>query len=178
MATHSSVLAWKTPGTGEPDGLLSMGLHRVRHDWSNLEAAAAGRSAAGGHGNPLQYSCLENPMDREAWWATVHGVAKSWCDWKIILDYLEAFNIITRYLGEGGRRSKVIRRKCSDKVEMGECKEGVMNFKKKKMHSTFWSWKKHVNGLSSKPWKVTSHIKHLSSRILISRTWDFKLMLL
>ena len=31
-----------------------------------------------GNGNPLQYSCLENPMDREAWWATVHGVAKSW----------------------------------------------------------------------------------------------------
>ena len=29
------------------------------------------------HGNPLQYSCLENPMDREAWWATVHRVAKS-----------------------------------------------------------------------------------------------------
>ena len=36
-----------------------------------------GRSPAGGNGNPLQYSCLENPMDREAWWATVHGVAKS-----------------------------------------------------------------------------------------------------
>ena len=31
----------------------------------------------GGHGNPLQYSCLENPMDRGAWWATVHGVTKS-----------------------------------------------------------------------------------------------------
>ena len=30
-----------------------------------------------GNGNPLQYSCLENPMDRRAWWATVHGVAKS-----------------------------------------------------------------------------------------------------
>ena len=36
-----------------------------------------GRSPGGGHGNPLQYSCLENPMDRGAWWATVHGVAKS-----------------------------------------------------------------------------------------------------
>ena len=31
-----------------------------------------------GHGNPLQYSCLENSMDRGAWWATVHGVTKSW----------------------------------------------------------------------------------------------------
>ena len=41
MATHSSVLAWRIPGTGEPCGLLSMGSHRVRHDWSNLAAAAA-----------------------------------------------------------------------------------------------------------------------------------------
>ena len=36
-----------------------------------------GRSLGGGHGNPIQYSCLENPMDRGAWWATVHGVAKN-----------------------------------------------------------------------------------------------------
>ena len=35
------------------------------------------RSPGGGHGNPLQYSCLENPMDRGAWWATVHRVTKS-----------------------------------------------------------------------------------------------------
>ena len=37
-----------------------------------------GRSPRGGHGNPLQYSCLGNPMDRGAWWTSVHGVAKSW----------------------------------------------------------------------------------------------------
>ena len=36
------------------------------------------RSPRGGHGNPLQYSYLENPMNRGAWWATVHGVTKSW----------------------------------------------------------------------------------------------------
>ena len=36
-----------------------------------------GRSPGGEHGNPLQHSCLENPMDRGAWWATVHGVSKS-----------------------------------------------------------------------------------------------------
>ena len=35
-----------------------------------------GRSSGGGYGNPLQYSCLENPLDRGAWWATVHGVTK------------------------------------------------------------------------------------------------------
>ena len=37
-----------------------------------------GRSPGGGHGNPLQYSCLENPMDRRVWRATVHRVAKNW----------------------------------------------------------------------------------------------------
>ena len=37
----------------------------------------SGRSPGGGHGKPLHYSCLENPMDREAWWATFHRVAKS-----------------------------------------------------------------------------------------------------
>ena len=41
MATHSSVLAWRIPGTGEPGGLPSMGSHRVGHDWSDLAAAAA-----------------------------------------------------------------------------------------------------------------------------------------
>ena len=44
MATHSSVLAWRIPGTGEPDGLPSMGSHRVRHYWSDLAAAAAEES--------------------------------------------------------------------------------------------------------------------------------------
>ena len=42
----------------------------------------SGRSPGGGHGNPLQYSCLENPMDRGAWRAIVHGVAKSWTQLK------------------------------------------------------------------------------------------------
>ena len=40
MATHSSVLAWRIPGTGEPGGLPSMGLHRVGHNWCDLAAAA------------------------------------------------------------------------------------------------------------------------------------------
>ena len=38
----------------------------------------SGRSPGGGHGNPLQYFCLENPMDRGAWWAAVCRVAESW----------------------------------------------------------------------------------------------------
>ena len=42
----------------------------------------SGRSYGGGHGNPLEYSCLENPMDRGAWWAMVHRIAKSWTQLK------------------------------------------------------------------------------------------------
>ena len=48
--------------------------HNVRDPGS---IPGLGRSPRGGHGNPLQYSCLENPMDRGAWRTTVHGVAKS-----------------------------------------------------------------------------------------------------
>ena len=57
MATHSSVLAWRIPGTEVPSGLPSMGSHRVRHDWSDLAAAAA----AEGYGNqdwPIHSSIL------------------------------------------------------------------------------------------------------------------------
>ena len=46
MATHSSVLAWKIPGTGEPGGLPSLGSHRVGHDWSDLAAARSILDAA------------------------------------------------------------------------------------------------------------------------------------
>ena len=38
----------------------------------------SGRCPGEGNGNPLQYSCLENPMERGGWWAIVHGIAKSW----------------------------------------------------------------------------------------------------
>ena len=41
MATHSSILAWRIPGTADPGGLPSMGSHRVGHDWTDLAAAAA-----------------------------------------------------------------------------------------------------------------------------------------
>ena len=58
----------------------------------------SGRSPGGGHGNPPQYSCLENPMHRGAWRATVHGVAKSWTRLKrlgtqhiVDLQYLVSF---------------------------------------------------------------------------------------
>ena len=85
MATHSRILAWRIPWTEELGGLQSMGL---RKSWTLLsdffaggsESKASvynmgdqgsipgsGRSAGEGNGNPLQYYCLENPMDRGAW---------------------------------------------------------------------------------------------------------------
>ena len=58
MAAHSSVLAWRIPGTGEPGGLPSMGLHRVGHYWSDLTAAAA---AAGKTSRPFRYGLNQIP---------------------------------------------------------------------------------------------------------------------
>ena len=53
----------------------------------------SGRSPGEGNGNPLQYSCLENPMDRGAWWATVHRVTKSW---RWLRDYIHRHVLLTR----------------------------------------------------------------------------------
>ena len=47
MATHSSVLTWRIPGTGDPGGLPSMGSHRVRHDWNDIAAAASVKEPGG-----------------------------------------------------------------------------------------------------------------------------------
>ena len=104
MTTHSSVLTWGIPWTEKPGGLQSKGSHRVRHNRTThthtpphidtLPCGSAGeesarnagdlgstpgsgRSPGAGNDNPFQYSCLENPMNRGARWATVHGVAKS-----------------------------------------------------------------------------------------------------
>ena len=76
MATHSSILAWRILWTEEPGELLSMGSHRVEHDWSDLACIHA--CIVERNGNPLHYSCLENPGDRGAWWAAICGLAQSW----------------------------------------------------------------------------------------------------
>ena len=54
-----------------------------------------GRSLGGGYGTPLQYSCLENPTDRGAWWPTVHGVADSWTQLKQLSMYTQFIYIYT-----------------------------------------------------------------------------------
>ena len=75
MATYSSILAWRIPWTEGPGRLLSIGSHRVGHDGSDLACLHALEKEMATHSSVL---CLENPMDRGAWWAAVYGVAQSW----------------------------------------------------------------------------------------------------
>ena len=73
MAPHSSTLAWKIPWTEEPGGLQSMGSETTEQHHFHFSLSCIG----GGNGNPLQCSCLENPRDGGAQWASVYGVAQS-----------------------------------------------------------------------------------------------------
>ena len=63
MAAHSSVLAWRIPGTGEPGGLPSMGLHRVGHDGSDLAAAGHKTTkSGGGASDSVEGTCFQNDL--------------------------------------------------------------------------------------------------------------------
>ena len=75
MAIHSSTLAWKIPWMEEPGaavpGVTESDTTEQLHFHFSLSCIGEG------NGNPLQYSCLENPRDGGAWWAAVYGVAQS-----------------------------------------------------------------------------------------------------
>ena len=60
------------------------------------------RSPGGGHGNPLQYSFLEKPMDIESWWATVHGVTKSQTQLKRLSMHLYEYLLTPHYMPGAG----------------------------------------------------------------------------
>ena len=63
---------------GFPGGKVVKNQPASARDTGDVDSVpGSGRPLGGGHGNSLQYSCLENSMDREVWWATVHGIAKS-----------------------------------------------------------------------------------------------------
>ena len=72
MATHSSVLAWRIPGTGEPGGLLSLGSHRVRHDWSNLALSSVWAVLCWGPRDAAGKACTRPALMGQAqsvqWW--------------------------------------------------------------------------------------------------------------
>ena len=70
MAIHSNIFAWRIPGMGEPGGLPSLGLHRVRHDWSDLaaaEAAAAAAAACPPHMQAKKCSKFSKPGFNSMW---------------------------------------------------------------------------------------------------------------
>ena len=80
IATRSSILAWRMPqrvNTTEQLSRASLVAQSV-NEGDLASTSGFGRSPGGQHGNPLQNSCLENPMDRGAWQATVHRVINSW----------------------------------------------------------------------------------------------------
>ena len=92
MATHSSVLAWRIPGMGEPGGLPSMGSQRVGHDWSDLAAAAA---------RQWQPTPVLLPGKSHGWRSLAGcspGVAKSWT-W--LSDFTFIFHFSLSCIGEG-----------------------------------------------------------------------------
>ena len=66
------------PYLGFPGGAVVKSSPASAGDATDMGSSlGSGRSPGGGNGNPCQDSCLENPMDRGAWWATVHGVTES-----------------------------------------------------------------------------------------------------
>ena len=79
MTTHSSTLAWKIPWMEEPGRLHTVhGVAKSRTRLTDFPFFLSIVPFGEGNGNPLQCSCLENPVDRGAWWAVVYEVAKSW----------------------------------------------------------------------------------------------------
>ena len=97
MATHSSVLAWRIPGTGEPGGLQFMGLHRVGHDWSDLAAYI--------------YIYIERERERERETETETNRNREWekgrenCRTVHIKIYLQFFWIILHWIPATGCHS-------------------------------------------------------------------------
>ena len=93
MVTHSSVLAWRIPGAGEPGGLPSMGSHRVRHDWSDLAAAAAAVT----RDRKLSYLCGTTKDVTLGFWRTWGESVgnKLWCLWGPVWLSLSNYMILT-----------------------------------------------------------------------------------
>ena len=69
----------------------------MQETWVGKVDSWMGRSSGGGHGNPLQYPCLENPMDRGVQWATVHRVSKSWTGLKQLSMHTQYFTLLCKY---------------------------------------------------------------------------------
>ena len=97
VATHlrwALILSRNAPGSAFPGGTNGKEpTCQCRRHRDSGSVPWFGRSPGGGHSNPLQYSCLENPMDRGAWWATVHRVAKGQTQLKQLSTHHTAFPV-------------------------------------------------------------------------------------
>ena len=80
MATHSSILAWRILWTEEPGGLLSMGSHRVGHDWSNLACMHALEKEMATHSSILAWRVLWTEEPGGLWSMGLHRVGHDWSD--------------------------------------------------------------------------------------------------
>ena len=106
MAPHSSTFAQKLPWMEGPGRLQSMG--SLESDTTERLHFHFSLSCIGeGNGNPLQYSCLENPRDREAWWAAVYGVAQSWTHLKRLSSSSSSSPILHCLLNNEPKESRI-----------------------------------------------------------------------
>ena len=123
MATHSSVVAWRIPGTGEPGGLPSMGLHRVGHDWSDLAAAAAmclgfpaGASDKEPPANAGDMRCRFHPWDgkipwRREWQPTpvfLPGESHGWGAWRATVHEFAQLHPVQTWLKQLSRHACIL----------------------------------------------------------------------
>ena len=111
-STHSATLCIASKVTLVVNNLLG-----TAGDISDVGSIPGlGRSPGGGHGNRLQYSCLENSMDRGAWWAIVHGITKIWT-W---LKWLSTYTLLRENLRLLGKRLALFyaAELCTHKVKM------------------------------------------------------------
>ena len=97
MATHSSVLAWRIPGTGEPGGLPPMGSHRVGHDWSYLAAAAAVHLIKV-KVKSLSHVWLCDPVDCSPPGSSVHGILQARILEWIVISFSKFISLYSSYL--------------------------------------------------------------------------------
>ena len=96
---HSSILAWRIPGTGEPGGLPSMGLHRVRHDWSDLAAVAGWEGKGNLHSNMSHVPCKHNPESSQT--SDIINIHTDICTNKTTIKQGETYHEIGRWESVG-----------------------------------------------------------------------------
>ena len=130
----------------------------------------SGRSPGEGNGSPLQYSCLGNPVDRGAWWATVHGVTKSWTR---LSQYLSFLSMLPRRVSIMGNISLLIKFKKKRSLEVFSMFLFIyMNvyegLRKKEQALTSGGWPSITTGRCSSPFGFKgSHRTPASHRVTL-----------